>query len=39
MTRKAKRQRTFIPRLLSGVIAGYRQTRGCHWIQDELPSS
>ena len=37
MTRKIKNKRTHVPRLLSGVIAGKRLTRECHWVTDELP--
>jgi hypothetical protein len=41
MTRRISRKRTTIKPLAnsrSGVIAGIRTFRGCHTVQDELPS-
>ena len=39
MTRRTTKRRTqFKPNGRSHVIAGKRETHGCHWVQDELPS-
>lgn len=39
MTRRIKTKRTqFKPNGRSYVIAGQRQTHGCHWVKDELPT-
>lgn len=36
--RVTKRITNFLPNGRSYVVAGKKQTRQCHWVNDELPS-